>query len=249
MGSAGAALARRPRRHKPCYHRQRRVAALWQEHDLRAVMCQIPQGVSGNKKLLSTMLQQIFRKGQPPSHHRTCDFQRSLTLQWEGLSLFSVHLLETARDWKTAAKMWSSSSSSASRRAWASTFAFLSACVGWQSFAPPDQSTGKKIEWGTSAKRLNYQTGFSSVCVRRHIIWKCFSFSFWLLSHARRARALPCTDSSFTLPSGRVHAHGRQMVLFVRRQKDYLPEQFCGGKEREEEGASKAFCTNGQSRS
>lgn len=60
---------------------------------------------------------------------------------------------------------------------------------------------------------------------------------------------LPCTDRCFTLPSGRVHAHGRQMMLFIRKQKKYLPEQFCGEKERKEKGARKPFCTNGESRS
>lgn len=60
---------------------------------------------------------------------------------------------------------------------------------------------------------------------------------------------LPCADSCFTLPSGRVHTHGRQMVLFVRKQKDCLPEQFYGGKERQEKGVEKPFCTVGRNRS
>lgn len=33
------------------------------------------------------------------------------------------------------------------------------------------------------------------------------------------------------------------MVLFVREEKDYLLDQFFGGKEREEENAGKPFCT------
>ena len=49
----------------------------------------------------------------------------------------------------------------------------------------PQIKAQEKIKWGTSAKRLNYRSpGFSSVCVRRHIIWKCFSFFFWLVSRA-----------------------------------------------------------------
>lgn len=32
-------------------------------------------------------------------------------------------------------------------------------------------------------------------------------------------------------------------MLFVRKEKDYLLDQFYGGKEREEEGAGKPFCT------
>lgn len=59
----------------------------------------------------------------------------------------------------------------------------------------------------------------------------------------------PCTDSCFTLPSGRVHTHGRQMVLFIRKQKKYLPEQFYGEKEGKEKGARRPFCTNGKSMS
>lgn len=38
-------------------------------------------------------------------------------------------------------------------------------------------------------------------------------------------------------------------MLFVRKQEDYLPDQFYGGKEREEKGAGKPFCTIGRNRS
>lgn len=71
-------------------------------------------------------LQQLSRQMQPPSHLWTGvhDLQRKpIKLEWEGLSLSPSILLKTAMGWKTAAKTWSSNTSSASVRAW--TFASL----------------------------------------------------------------------------------------------------------------------------
>lgn len=150
---------------------------LWWEHDLTSLMSQISWLMLGNKELLSMTLQQILRQTQAPSRlwMLVHDLQRRpVNLEWEVLSLFPHPFLKTTVSWKTAAKTSSCRTSSMSRRAWTFTFALS---IGSPLLA--QIKAQEKIKWGTSAKRLNYQSrGFSSVCVRRHIIWKCFSFSF-----------------------------------------------------------------------
>lgn len=98
--------------------------------------------------------------------------------------------------WKTAAKTWSSNTWSVSVRAWIFT-SLQPLLVDGHLF--PQIKAQEKMKWRTSARGLTI-----SLCQEAHHLQVFFLFLL-AVSCAQRARKLPCADSCFPLPSGRVH--------------------------------------------
>lgn len=144
------------------------------------------QVMLGNKELLSMTLQQIFRQTHPPSHLWILvhDLQRRpVKPEWEGFS-FPHPFFKTAVGWKQQQRHGTPALVQRPEELGPLPLLLLQPLLIGSPLLPQIKAQ-EKIKWGTSAKRLNYQSpGFSSVCVRMHIIWKRFSFSFWLVSHA-----------------------------------------------------------------
>lgn len=151
-----------------------------------------------------------------------------------------LFFFRTAMGWNLAAKTWGSNTRSASVSL---DLYFPPASVVWQSSISTDQST-EKNEMKDKCKRLNQQSpGFVSVCLRRHIICKCFSFSFWLFPVHREPECFlvhscfPCHLAGCTTQEA--------TVLSVRRKRTLCWISFM----EEKRGCRKTILYNWQERS